>query len=182
MLRPLAMAALLSATSLVHAAGFSYDYIEGGYGEVDKGDSLFLGGSKALDKKLYVLGGVHALDFPHGIDGFYLRGGLGFHVPLAPKADFFADGQLLYANVDWNQGDDDDLGAIARAGVRLTPVKQLELEGSLALSSNDYLIDDGVGLNLSARYLFDPQFSAAIGVSHETEFDGLTASLRYQFK
>ncbi len=182
-LRPYVLASALALTAgVANAAPFSYDYVEGGYGEVDRGDSLFIGGSSSLDKHLYVLGSAYALDFPGDVNGMYVEGGLGYHVPLAPKADLFATGQLLYANLNHVGNDDDDLGAIARVGVRVMPVDKLELEGSLALSSNDFLVDDGIGISASARYYFQPQLSGAIGVSSDTELDGVFLSARYNFK
>lgn len=172
--------ALLAGSA--HAQSFSYNHIEGGYGEVDDGDALFVGASAALDKNLYVLGSLYGVDMPHDVDGVYLEGGLGYHLPMTAQADFFVNGQLLYATLDQHHGDDDDLGAIVRAGLRYMPVQKLELEGALALSSNDLLVDDGIGLNLSARYYIQPRLSAALGVNMDTELDGLSLSLRYALK
>lgn len=174
--------ALALSAGIASAETFSYDYLEGGYGEVDEGDSLFIGGSKSLDKNLYVLGSAYALDFDGDVNGMYVEGGLGYHVPMTPQADFFVTGQLLYANLNHVRGDDDDLGGIARAGLRFMPVDKLELEGSLALSSNDFLVDDGFGVSASARYYIDPRFSAAIGYSADTELDGFFLNARYSFK
>lgn len=174
--------ALALGAGIASADTFSYNYLEGGYGEVDRGDSLFVGGSKALDKNLYVLGNVYALDFPGDVNGAYLEGGLGYHVPLSAQADLFVNGQLLYANLNHVPGDDDDLGAIARAGVRFMPVNKVELEGSLALSTNDFLVDDGIGASVSARYHIDPRVSAAVGYSSHTELDGFFLNARYDFK
>jgi hypothetical protein len=163
------------------AAPFSYDYVEGGYGEVDRGDALFFGGSSAIDKNLYVLGAAHLIDFPNGIDGFYLQGGIGYHVPLTAEADFFINGQLLYADID-APGSDSDLGIITRAGLRFMPAPKVELEGALAFSSNDNLVDDGIGLNISGRYHFTDQLSGALGLNSDTELDGVSLSVRYRFR
>lgn len=174
--------AIALVAGVANAAPFSYDYVEGGFGEVDSGDSIFVGASKSLDKNLYVLGNVYAVDFDHGVNGVYLEGGLGYHVPLSAQADFFTNAQLLYSRFDVPNGNHDDLGAIARAGLRFTPVDKLELEGSLALSSNDFLVNDGLGLSASARYHFDPRLSAAIGYSSNTELDGAFINVRYALK
>lgn len=183
MLRKYVLAGVMAlGATAAHAVPFSYDYVEGGYGEVDRGDSLFLGGSKSLDKNLYVLGSAYALDFPGDVNGAYVEGGLGYHVPLSPQVDAFATGQLIYANLNHVRGDDDDLGAIARAGVRFIPVDKLELEGSVALSDNKFLVDDGFGISASARYYIDPRFSAAIGYSSDTELDGAFLNVRYSLK
>lgn len=181
MRKTLLASALLMATAAAHAAPFSYDLVEGGFGEIDEADSLFLKGSKALDKNLYVLGGLYAID-EQNVDGFYLEGGLGYHLPLSKQADLVLNGQLLYGDLDTPGGGVDDLGAILRAGVRFTPVDRVELEGNLAFSSNDTLIDDGIGLDVYGRYFFNKQFSGALGLHSDTELDGLSLSVRYNFR
>lgn len=171
--------AIALAAGAANAAPFTYDYVEGGLGEVDSGDSLFIGASKSLDKNLFVLGNIYAVDFDHGVEGAYVEGGLGYHVPMSAQADFFTTAQLLYSRFDVPRGDVDDFGGIARAGLRLTPVEKLELEGSVALSSNKFLVNDGLGLSASARYHIDPRLSAAIGYSSNTELDGAFINVRY---
>lgn len=183
MWRQLFLAGVLGlGVNAAHAA-FSYDYVEGGFGEIDEGDALFVNASKSIDKNLFILGGVYAgeQDIPGqgDVDGFYLEGGLGYAMPLNQQTDFFVNAQLLYADADEV---DDDLGGIARAGVRFVPLDKVELEGSAAWSTNDLLVDDGLGLSASARYYFAPQVSAALGFSSDTELDGAFVSLRYNFQ
>lgn len=175
-------AALALTASAAQATPFSYDYVEGGFGEIDDADALFLGGSTSLDKNLVMLGSAYVLDLPGGGDGFYLEGGLGYHVPLSKQTDLFLNAQLLYADIDTRFGDDDDLGAIVRAGVRFQPMDKVELEGSLAASSNDLLVDDGLGINVSGRYFFTPQLSGALGLHSDTELDGVSVGMRYTFR
>lgn len=168
------------------AAPFSYNFVEGGMGEVNDGDSLFLGASKSVNPNLYILGKAYAVDSGFDIPGydgkgFYLEGGLGYVMPFSPRVDGFADAQVLYANLDV-PGDDDDLGYIARVGARYLPMDQIELEGSLALSNNDLLVDDGVGFSASARYRFSPMLSAGVGYSKDTELDGAFLNVRYHFQ
>jgi len=185
-MRKTILAAVLALTaSAVQAATISYDYVEGGFGEIDEADALFLGGSTSLDKNLYLLGSAYVID-ENNLDGFYLEGGLGYHLPLNKQTDLFMNAQLLYADIDvdtpFGSASEDDLGAILRAGVRFRPVEQFELEGSLAASSNDLLIDDGLGINVSGRYFFTPQFSGALGLHSDTELDGVSLSVRYAFR
>lgn len=189
MRKTLLAAALALTASAAHAAPFSYDYVEGGFGEIDEADALFLKGSKALDKNLYMLGGAYVID-ENEADGFYLEGGVGYHMPLSKQADLFLNGQLLYGDFDYKvrtpfgtvKGSEDDLGAILRAGVRFMPVDKVELEGVLAVSSNDTLIDDGVGLDAYGRYYFTSEFSGALGLHSDTELDGVSLSVRYNFR
>lgn len=183
--KTLLASALALAAASTQAFAFSYDNVEGGFGEVDEVDALFLKGSKSLDKNLFLLGGAYVLD-EKNLDGFYLEGGLGYHLPLSKQADLVLSAQLLYGDieVDTPVGDfsEDDLGAILRAGVRFTPVDKVELEGSLAVSSNDTLIDDGVGLDAYGRFYFTNEFSGALGLHSDTELDGVSLSVRYNFR
>ncbi len=172
------LAGLLAlCTGAANASSFSYDHVEGGFGEIDEADALFVRGSAALDKNLYFLGGVFIID-EKNTDGFYLQGGLGYHLPLSKQADLYFNGQLLYADIE----SEDDIGFILRAGLRFMPVDKVELEGVLAASSNDLLIDDGLGIDVYGRYHFNPQLSAALGLHSDTELDGLSLSVRYNFK
>lgn len=164
-------------TGAAHAGGFAYDHVDAGYAEIDRADALYVRGSVGLDKHLYVLGGLTLIDKPND-NGFYLQGGLGYRLPLAPKADLYFNGQLLYADI----GSADDIGVILRSGLRFSPVDKLELEGALAFSSNDLLIDDGIGLEVQARYLFTPQLAGSLGLHSDTEFDGVSLGIRYHFK
>lgn len=175
------VAGMLALSGAAQAGSFSYDYLEGGVADEDHGSAVFAGGSVSLDPHVYALGSVYALDFDHDVSGYYLEGGLGYHVPLTPQADFFVNGQLLYANIDV-PGDNSDLGAIARAGVRFIPVEKLELEGSVAVSSNDHMPNDGVGVTVSGRYYIDPRLSVALGLSSDTEIDGAFLNVRYNFR
>lgn len=186
MLRHYLLAAALGLGASAAHAAFSYNYVEGGFGEEDEGNGFFVGASKNLDRNLFVLGSVYYVDPDINIPGYdatgyYLEGGLGYAMPLTPQADFFVNAQLLYANADI-PGDDDDIGGIARAGLRYMPVDKVELEGSVAMSSNDLLIDDGFGASASARYYFDPRLSAALGYSTDTELDGVFLNVRYNFR
>lgn len=168
------------------AATFSYDYIEGGVGEVDQGDSFFLGASKSVAPNIYILGKAYAVD--SGIDipgydgkGFFLEGGLGYAMPFSPKVDTFADAQVLYTNLDL-PGDDSDLGYVARLGARYQPMNRIELEGAVAYTNNHLLPNDGVGFTADARYQFTPMLSAGIGYAQDTELDGAFLNVRYHFR
>lgn len=168
------------------AAPFSYDFVEAGVGEVDDGDSLFLGASKSVNPNIYVLGKAYAVD--SGIDvpgydgkGFFLEGGLGYVMPFSPKVDAFADAQVLYTSLDL-PGDDSDLGYVARLGARYLPMNRIELEGAVAYTNNDLVPDDGVGFTADARYQFTPMLSAGVGYSKDTELDGAFLNVRYHFQ
>lgn len=186
MIRRILLASALALAAGTSHAAFSYDFVEGGAGEVDEGDALFLNASKSISPNLFVLGSAYMVDSGVSIpgydgEGFYLEGGLGYVMPMAPQADVFATAQVLYGNVDV-PGDDDDLGYITRLGVRYEPMNRIELEGSVAYSNNDLLIDDGIGYSAAARYQVTPMLSAGIGFSQDTELDGAFFNVRYQFQ
>lgn len=186
MIRRILMAGALALAAGTSHAAFSYDFVEGGAGEVDEGDALFLNASKRINPNLFVLGSAYMVDSGlssprYDGEGFYLEGGLGYVMPMAPQADVFATAQVLYGNLDV-PGDDDDLGYITRLGIRYMPMDRVELEGSAAYSSNDLLIDDGIGFTGTARYRITPMFSAGIGYSQDTELDGAFFNVRYQFQ
>ena len=183
MFRRIVLAGVLALATSTSYAAFSYDYLEISAGEVDEGDALFANASKKVGPNLFILGGAYMVDSGLSLgsydgEGFYLEGGLGYYLPMAPEADVYASAQVLYANLDV-PGDDDDLGYMTRLGIRYTPVARVELEGSMALSGNDLLIDDGLGFGGSARYQLTPAFSVAVGYTQDTELDGAFFNVRY---
>ena len=86
------VAGLLVLSGAAQARTFSYNYVEGGVADEDHGSAIFAGGSVDLDPHVYALGSLYGLDFDHDVSGYYLEGGLGYHVPLTPQADFFVNG------------------------------------------------------------------------------------------
>lgn len=184
--RTLLAGILALASASATAATFSYNFAEAGIGEVDEGDAIFLKGSMSLNSNLFALGSLYGVDA--GVDipgydaeGFYAEAGLGYAMPIAPELDVFGTAQVLYADIDV-PGEDTDVGYITHLGVRYMPMSQIELEGALAYSANDLLLDDGMGYIADARYHISPAFSAAIGFSQDTELDGAFLNVRYNFQ
>lgn len=183
----LALALGLSGTA--SAAGFSYNYIEGGFGEIDDGEVLFANVGYDIQKNFGLAGGLYIGDTDPGFDVTALEFGGVFHQPLKSNLDFNASLKLLHVEVEGDfvhpvfgpySADADDTGLIASAGLRFRVQPKLELEGDLKLSSND-LIDDGLGAQAAVRYYLAPKVSVAGGLAIDTELDGLFVSLRGDF-
>lgn len=184
-LLPLASAALFVSAVTAHAETFSYDYLEGGFGEASSargtdGDVIWLGGAKSLDKPFGLLGSLGIIDY-NGGDGMVLRGGGLFHKPLQKDLDLFASVEMVYSDYDFGIFSDTDIGLAAAGGVRFAVQDNFELEGKLTLTEVDPF-DDGLGLQFGARYFIDKQLSAAAGIASDTEYDGIYVSLRYALK
>lgn len=180
-LKILSAAALLAASVGAQAAAFSYDYVEGSFGELDHGDAIYIGASKGLDKQFGILGSLGILDFDGGGDGTVLRGGGFFHTPIQQDLDFFATLELVFSDYDVGPFDDTDLGFAAGAGVRFAVQDNFQLEGKLVVVEVDPF-DDGLGFSANARYFLNRDLSAAVGVASDAEFDGLFVNLRYNLK
>jgi hypothetical protein len=202
MLRParIAFASLLLSAGAATAGDFSYDYVEGSFGEtVLDGDLINLGGSVSLDKQFGLIGSLGLVDFDYG-DGTVLRAGGLFHTELQPKLDLVATLELAWSDYEFNapaaavtipglgvvvagggKYSDDDLGFIASGGVRFELTEEVELEGKLTLTEVDPF-DDGLGLQAAARYYMTPEFSAAVGLANDADFDGLFINARYNLK
>lgn len=186
--RLLSLAALLAGATAAQAASFSYDYIEGGFGEIDvespgniDGDAIYLGGATSLDKQFGLLGSLGIIDYD-GADGMVLRGGGLFHTSLNKDLDLFGTLEAVYSTWDAPAGaDDDDIGLAAAAGLRFAVQDNFHVEGKLTVTEVDPF-DDGLGLAINARYYMDKQLSAAIGVASDAEYDGLFVNLRYNLK
>lgn len=174
--RILSTAALLTASVGVQAGSFSYDYLEGSFGEIDEADVIYVGGAKSLDKQFGLIGSVGFADFG-SLDGMILRGGGLFHTPIQKDLDFVASVELVYVDYDI----DDDIGLAAAGGVRYAIQDNFQLEGKITITEVDPF-EDGLGLLLNARYYMNKQLSADVGVASDAEFDGLFLGVRYDFK
>lgn len=185
LLLAIASASLLAGITSAHAATFSYDYIEGGFGEASDarsvdGDVIWLGGAKTLDKPFGLLGSLGIVDF-NGGDATVLRGGGLFHKPLQKDLDLFATLELVFVDYDLGAFSDSDIGLAAAGGARYALQDNFQLEGKITLTEVDPF-DDGLGLQFGARFFMDKQLSAAAGIASDTEFDGIYVNLRYQLK
>lgn len=190
MLRParIALASLLLSAGAANAGDFSYDYVEAGFGEIDRdADVIYLGGAMSLDQQFGLIGSLGLVDFDQG-DGTVLRAGGLFHTELQPKLDLVATLELAWSDYEVNPRgfpggtvSDDDLGFIASGGVRFELTEEVELEGKLTLTEVDPF-DDGLGMQAAARYYMTPEFSAAVGLANDADFDGLFINARYNLK
>lgn len=184
-LRILPVAALLSASASVHAGSFSYDYLEGNFGELDSADAIYLGGAMSMNEQFGLLGSLGVIDFKGG-DGTVLRGGGLFHKALQQNLDLFGTLELVYSDFEYGgpfglKISDDDLGFAAAGGLRFELQDNFHIEGKLTLTEVDPF-EDGLGVSVNARYYMNKQLSAAIGVASDAEFDGLFLNLRYNLK
>lgn len=180
---PFVVTALALATGTAQAATFSYDYIEGGFGEVsDAGDAdgIYLGGAKSIDSQFGLLGSLGIIDYSGG-DGLVLRGGGLFHKELQSNLDLVGTLELVYSDYEFGPFSDSDIGLAASAGLRFELQDNFQLEGKLTLTEVDPF-DDGLGLQAGARYFLDKQLSAAAGIASDTEYDGIWINIRYQLK
>lgn len=183
------LALALGVSSLAAAADFNYNYVEGGFGEIDDGEVLFVNGAHDIAPNVGLVGGLFMGDMDPGFDVTGIEFGAQYHQLLKSNLSFNAGLKLLYVEVDggngWGNGwgnnwDRDDTGLIANAGLRFRVQPNVELEGDLKLSSNDALTDDGLGAQAAVRFHIDPRFSVAGGLAIDTELDGLFVSLRYE--
>lgn len=187
--RILPFAALMVASVGAQAAGFSYDYVEGSLGEYDDLDGFYVGGAMGLNQQFGLLGSVGMLD-DGPVDVTVIRGGGLFHTGIQKDLDVFATLEIVYADFEAQVcmpfvgcvgGSDDDMGFAAAGGLRYAVQDNFQLEGKLTLTEVDPF-DDGLGISLDGRYYFNKQFSGAIGVASDAEFDGLFLNVRYDLK
>lgn len=182
------LAVAMLASTATMAAPFNYNYIEGGVGELDEGDALFVNGAMDINKNWGIVGGLELGSFDPDYDITLLEAGAQYHQQVNSRLAWHAGLKLLYVNIDgpnYNQGlgngsnDADDIGLVANGGVRFLVTPKFQLEADVKHFKNDALLDDGLGLQGAARYYFDPRLSVAGGLAIDTELDGLFASLRY---
>lgn len=182
--RMLSLSALLAASAGAQAANFSYDYVEGSFGELQgNADAIYLGGSMAMDKTWGLLGNVGFGNASGNVDGTTIQGGVFFHTPLNNEADFYGNARIVYAKWDTPFGNADDLGVQAVGGIRYAVQDNFHLEGEIGLYEVDPgFTDTGLGVKVDARYYMNKQLSAAAGVASDLDYDGIFVGLRYNLK
>lgn len=180
-----ALALALGVSGAAAAADFNYNYVEAGFAELeDDGDALFVQGAYDVAKNIGLVGGLYLGDYDPNVDVTGLEFGLQFHQTLKSNVAFHAGLKLLHIEAEWDHPawggwEEDDTGFIANAGLRFKVQPKIELEGDLKYSSNDMLVDDGLGVQAAARFYLNDQFSIAPGLAMDTEFDGLFVGVRY---
>lgn len=171
----------LGASAAATAADFNYNYVEGGFGEIDDGDVIFLNAAHDIQNNIGLVGGLFTGDTDYNVDVTGIEFGAQYHQALKSNLGFNAGLKILHVQVDlpsWARGDDSDTGLIANAGLRFRVAPKIDLEGSLKLSSND-MIDDGLGAEVGGRFYLDQHLSFGVGLAVDTELDGLYAGVRY---
>lgn len=183
-------AAMLSAASAIAAPTFNYNYIEGGVGQLDDGEAIFVNGAKDINKNWGIVGGLEIGSVDPDFDVTLFEVGAQYHQPVDSQLSWHAGLKLLYVKVEGDISypgfgvvasvDEDEIGFVANGGVRFRVNPKFQLEGDIKLVQND-AVDDGLGLQGAARYYIDPKLSVAGGLAIDTELDGLFVSLRYDF-
>lgn len=191
MKKALFASALMLASTTAGAAGFSYSYLDLGYGELDEGDALFIGGAAQVQRGMSVIGSFYTVDFDGDADGEILTVGVQFNTPVGPGTDFVGSVQLINAEVEQEiylgrfvgtrTISEDDTGLLLRAGLRHSVQQNFQLEGDISYNTNDLWEDDEFGIKAGARVYFDRQLSMAVGVANDQELDGLYVSGRFDF-
>lgn len=179
------LALALAASGSAAAAGINYNYIEGGFGELEgDGDALFFNGAFDISKNVGLVGGLYFGDYDPNVDITGIEFGAQYHQPLKSNLSFHAGIKVLHIEAEWNHPvfggyEEDDTGLIANAGLRFQVQPKIQLEGDLKFTSNDMLVDDGIGAQVAARFYLDQNFSIAPGLAVDTELDGIFVGLRY---
>ncbi len=173
------------ATS-VHAADFSYNYVEGAYESIDldgpDADVFRLSGSYELTPVLNVIGeyATGDVDNPAGggdLDFEETAIGLGYHTGIAPQTDVTANVKLVNQDIDLAG---DDTGYSVGVGVRHWLMDKVEVDANI-----DYIdVDDNddTRLKVGARYYINEAISAGVGFSTSSEdVDVISGNIRWNF-
>lgn len=178
-------------TSAVRDNGFSYDYGQLAYDnwDFDNGwdvDALTAEGAFALDEHLFMRGGLSFYDgdWDRGnfndpdVDGHRIYVGLGFHSPLQQNLDFVGSADLIWDEVDYDFGDDDDLGFELRGGVRFAPAEKVELSGGLSYMD---VYDDDLAVYGEGLYKVTPAVDLGARAKLGGDIDTFGVFGRYNF-
>jgi hypothetical protein len=168
---------------------FSYSYVELAYDESDfdlggpelDGDGLTLSGAYELNDDWHLYGSYGTADLDAGVDIDTLALGVGYAHPLKPNVDLY--GRVLYITSEADvpgpaDPDEDGLGLQLRIRARVTDNEDLELEGGI---QHIDVFDSDTSLQAGARYHFNDNFSAGVGLTFGGDTDGIGVNARFRF-
>jgi hypothetical protein len=168
---------LASGLALAQDEGPKWGYVEGGWIDFDPDDGVsddgwFAGASFGLGKNFHLLAEYDDI----GAYTFW-NAGAGWHGLLGDKADLFA--QVMWANIQVDEGDIDENGYDVEGGVRWRLIKWFELNGKV--SWVDYGGDAGNDTTGQVGVLFYLG-RIGIGANWETgDADTTRAFFRFNF-
>ena len=168
---------------------FNYTYVELAYDESDfdlggpelDGDGFTLSGSFQLNDDWHLYGSYGAADLDAGADVDTLAIGAGYAHALRQNVDIY--GRVLYISSEADvpgpgDPDEDGLGLQLRIRGRVTNNNDLELEGGIQYVD---VFDSDISLQAGARYHFNENLSAGVGLTFGGDTDGLGINARFSF-
>ena len=176
------------------AKDFSYTYVEGGFADVeidnDDADQVYLGGSLALDKNIFVRGSLGNLDYNRNQEFDTVTIGVGSASRMSDRSDLvvaldygFAESESTNPLLD--NIDVDTLTGSVMSRTWLTNNIEGNISAGLAYQDVDGDSDSGAVLGAGLRVYFIPQFSVAANISrsfvgdYDTDSVGINARLQF---
>lgn len=143
------------------------------------GDGIRVDGSFAPTPYMHVLGSFSSWDYDDDWERTDFTLGAGGHFPIASTTDVV--GELFYVNREWEFGnsDEDTDGFGLRAGLRSTPVRQLDVGGGLVHYELDD--EDDTGVYGTAYYKFVPEIAAGGEIEITEDQETVLIGGRYYF-
>ena len=176
------LAAVANPFGVPASSGPSYDYIGGGYANLNPDGSGSLDGF-GIDGSVALHENFHAMvDFVRGKDSPFTarrtRVAGGYHMPLNPRTDFVARlGWSFSKSSVSGFGSFSDDGVLGQVGVRGMMSEALELNAFLTYDD----IDSKASVDVGGVYHFTPQFGATGGYSYSSDLEVVNVGLRFQF-
>ncbi|HEX9853049.1 MAG TPA: outer membrane beta-barrel protein [Woeseiaceae bacterium] len=160
---------LFAFSATAAAEGFSYNFIQGSYGQIEfdeidvDGDGFGIEGSVALSDRFHLFGGYSTADLDFGVDVSQLEAGVGFNTPISDTVDFVASLAYVSAEVDApGFGSVDDSGYGLGAGLRAMLTPLLEVNGGIQYVDFGDDSDGDTEFGAGFLYRFTDRFAAGL--------------------
>jgi hypothetical protein len=163
-----------------------YTYLEAGYQALDlddpnvDGDGFGLGGSLALNERLYLRAGYSDLDMDFGVDVSSYEFGIGGNLPMSDDLHLVGEVGYTETELDASNFDIEDDGYYLSGGFRWMATEALEVN---ALLSYVDMSDSGdeTSLTVGGLYNLTADLAVGVGASWSDDAMGYSAGLRYYF-
>ncbi|HEX5340640.1 MAG TPA: outer membrane beta-barrel protein [Gammaproteobacteria bacterium] len=181
------------AANAADEGDFNYNYVEGGFVNIDSGagnqpagvgnlSGLGVDGSYEVAPNWRLVAGFNTIsccDFR--LTNFNI--GVGYHRMLVQKLGLFVNAGFVSSNGKYTpsgfSASNNDTGVELSGGVRFIPVEKVEVDGFVSITSGNDFVDSTPSPGVLGMYNFAPQWS--VFASYTANADLFYTGVRYEF-
>jgi Outer membrane protein beta-barrel domain len=184
---------MANAANTANDGDFNYNYIEGGFVNIDSGagnptagignlSGLGVDGSYEVAPKFRLMAGFNTASCcDYRLNNFSI--GVGYHQMLLQRLGLFVNAELVNSNGKYTpngfSASNSDTGFALVGGVRFTPVEKVEVDGFVSVTGGNDFVDSSPSPGVFGMYNFADHWN--VFASYTANADLFYTGLRYDF-